>query len=200
MTASAWSPRAFCVQLGLDGWSDRSLFGYDEQTITWFAQLWPDAEADASTDPTIWISGIPLPINSFCELVVLIADATGHSRNQVAKVAQAAVTTREWHAHQIAQGGYGPPVTTLTAAPGQTACLIQNAATEQYLAVYYPEAYGGLGFADWTDNERHALRFVDSFAAQEAYLAVPRNCPLREDGQPNRPLAGNTVELVWVTK
>ena len=53
--------RNFREALWLPGWSDQSIWGYDEQMDTYFAQLWRDG--DVNDDPTVWISGCD-PIES----------------------------------------------------------------------------------------------------------------------------------------
>ncbi len=65
--------RNFREALCLPGWSDQSIWGYDEQMDTYFAQLWRDG--DVNDDPTVWISGCD-PIESCMHLAVQIASAT----------------------------------------------------------------------------------------------------------------------------
>ncbi len=65
--------RNFREALWLPGWSDQSIWGYDEQMDTFFAQLWRDD--DANDDPTVWISGCD-PIGTDLQLAELIASAT----------------------------------------------------------------------------------------------------------------------------
>jgi hypothetical protein len=52
---------SFIEPLWLPGWSQRSIWGYDEQMETYFAQLGRDD--DDGDEPTIWISGLQ-PITS----------------------------------------------------------------------------------------------------------------------------------------
>lgn len=66
--------RNFREAVWLPGWSDRSIWGYDEQMDTFFAQLWRDG--DPNDDPTVWISGCD-PIESGQRLATLIASVTG---------------------------------------------------------------------------------------------------------------------------
>lgn len=70
----------FCEALCLPGWSDRSIWGYDEQMDTYFAQLWRDG--DTNDDPTVWISGCD-PIGSRVQLADRIRSATGVDRAAV---------------------------------------------------------------------------------------------------------------------
>jgi hypothetical protein len=45
------------MALWLDGWDDRSIWGYDPQADGFFAQLWRNDEPDTLDDaPHIWIS------------------------------------------------------------------------------------------------------------------------------------------------
>lgn len=66
--------RNFREALWLPGWSDQSIWGYDEQMDTYFAQLWRDS--DTNDDPTVWISGCD-PIGTGLQLATLIASITG---------------------------------------------------------------------------------------------------------------------------
>lgn len=66
--------RNFREALCLPGWSDQSVWGYDEQMDTYFAQLWRDS--DTNDDPTVWISGVD-QIGTSRQLADLIASATG---------------------------------------------------------------------------------------------------------------------------
>ncbi|MCZ3390038.1 MAG: hypothetical protein LH645_13210 [Actinomycetia bacterium] len=66
--------RGFREALRLPGWSEQSIWGYDENIGTYFAQLWRDE--DRNDEPTIWISGCD-PIASGLELAAHIASATG---------------------------------------------------------------------------------------------------------------------------
>ena len=58
----------------------------------------------------------------------------------------------------------------------------------QFLSAYDPEALGGRGSARWTRDPAKALVFADPGAALDCWQQVPRNCPERPDGRPNRPL------------
>ena len=66
--------RNFREALCLPGWSDQSIWGYDEQMDTYFAQLWRDG--DNNDEPTVWISGCD-PIGTGLELATRIASITG---------------------------------------------------------------------------------------------------------------------------
>lgn len=45
------------IALWLDGWDDRSIWGYDPQADGFFAQLWRNDEPDTDDDtPHIWIT------------------------------------------------------------------------------------------------------------------------------------------------
>lgn len=66
--------RSFCEPLWLPGWSDRSIWGYDEPSGSYFAQLWLDEDAD--TDPTVWISGRHR-IRDSTQLAMMISTESG---------------------------------------------------------------------------------------------------------------------------
>jgi len=57
------------------------------------------------------------------------------------------------------------------------------------------EYAGGHGLATWTADKSEALAFGSYREAFEAWRAVPECCPLRDDGEPNRPLTAFTVEI-----
>lgn len=67
--------------LDLDGWSDLSVWGWDEQTGSLFAQLWHDRDdddSDADDAPEIWIT--PPAWEATADTAVLaqwIAEMTG---------------------------------------------------------------------------------------------------------------------------
>lgn len=70
----------------------------------------------------------------------------------------------------------------------------------QYLANYDPEAHGGLGDADWTQDLDKAMRFPDQIAAFRCWTSVPRRRPTRPDGQPNKPLTAFAIEVAPVNE
>lgn len=70
--------------------------------------------------------------------------------------------------------------------------------TERYLASYDVDAHDGQGSAQWTDSIEEALRFADGAAAMAAWRSQSTLRPLRDDGQPNRPLTTFTIEVVPV--
>lgn len=65
--------RNFCGALWLPGWSNQSIWGYDEQMDTFFARLWRDE--DTNDEPTVSISGCD-PIENGRQLAAHIASAT----------------------------------------------------------------------------------------------------------------------------
>lgn len=81
--------------LELDGWGDLSVWGWDSQTGTLFAQLWRDRPDDEDDDerPEIWIS--PPVWETTGQPAVLagwIAEATGSSVSAVLRaMAQSAL-------------------------------------------------------------------------------------------------------------
>lgn len=64
-----------------------------------------------------------------------------------------------------------------------------------YLKEYDPEAHNGRGSAIFTANIKDAATFTSFGQAFKAYRGVPRCRPLREDGEPNRPLTAFTVMI-----
>lgn len=67
-----------------------------------------------------------------------------------------------------------------------------------YLAAYDADAHDGRGLADWTDDLSRALKFDTPAEAMSYWRQQSRVRPLREDGEPNRPLTAYTVEIVPV--
>ena len=64
----------------------------------------------------------------------------------------------------------------------------------QYLETYDPDAYDGLGYATWTDDPDKAMRFDDAMSVLMFWRQQSSARPLRDDGEPNRPLTAYTVE------
>lgn len=64
------------------------------------------------------------------------------------------------------------------------------------LRAFDPEAFGGRGHADWTDNPAEALKFETSGEAWMLWRRRPFSRPVRPDGRPNRPLTAFTIEVV----
>jgi hypothetical protein len=69
----------FCEPLWLAGWSERSIWGYDQPMATFFAQLWQDDNFDE--DP-LWIGGFH-PVDSASGLAGLVAEATASPIDEV---------------------------------------------------------------------------------------------------------------------
>ncbi|HEY2302959.1 MAG TPA: hypothetical protein VGH66_13755 [Acidimicrobiales bacterium] len=72
MSSDWWSTPSPTWALGLEGWSQRSVFGWDEQVGTWWAQLWRDGSVALS--PEIWIADAG---GQLSELVRLVAGGAG---------------------------------------------------------------------------------------------------------------------------
>lgn len=70
----------------------------------------------------------------------------------------------------------------------------------KWLAEYDPERMRGFGWIQGTPLRDRALRFADLDAALACYRRSPAARPLREDGQPNRPLAAYTVSIERVER
>lgn len=58
---------------------------------------------------------------------------------------------------------------------------------------YDPDAHGGQGFVDVTEDEGEALEFSTAAAAWDCWKQQSTIRPYREDGKPNRPLTAITV-------
>jgi len=63
----------------------------------------------------------------------------------------------------------------------------------RYIKNFDVNAFGGDGWLTTTDYEPHAMHFEDARSALDFYRQVSTVKPLREDGQPNRPLTAFTV-------
>lgn len=64
-----------------------------------------------------------------------------------------------------------------------------------YLAAWDLEAYGGLGDASFTTDPNAAHVFPTAGMAWQTWRSTPSNRPLRDDGQPNRPLTAFTIAV-----
>jgi hypothetical protein len=71
--------------LFLDGWDERSTWGYDEGQASWFAQLWRNGLGEERGAPHTWITPGPVtpPIETLTELVTRIASATNASPAEI---------------------------------------------------------------------------------------------------------------------
>jgi hypothetical protein len=65
----------------------------------------------------------------------------------------------------------------------------------QYLAMYEPEAYDGMGSVVWTEDIGQAIKFDDLAQVFAVWKAVPKNRPKRPDGKWNRPLTAYHIEV-----
>jgi hypothetical protein len=63
----------------------------------------------------------------------------------------------------------------------------------QYLEAYDPNAMDGYGVVLWTPDAASAKRFDSLLDAFEFSRRIPQSRPLRDDGQPNRPLTAYTL-------
>jgi hypothetical protein len=78
--------------LPLDGYDDASIWGYDQQGVTYYAQL--RNESDSWDDPDIWLNGMN-PIGSPERLAEMIPARTGLTPAEVARAMAAAKTAPE---------------------------------------------------------------------------------------------------------
>ena len=79
--------------LPLDGYDNASVWGFDQQGATYYAQLWRN-ESDSWNDPDIWLSGMD-PIGSAQRLAEMIAARTGLTPAEVARALATAKTAPE---------------------------------------------------------------------------------------------------------
>jgi hypothetical protein len=97
-----------------------------------------------------------------------------------------------------------PPGLSARADEATTVALASAAVRGQvqygkYLEWSDPDAIDGLGDDQWTDNLAKAKRFLTFEAAMECWQAQSRVTPLRDDGEPNRPLTAYSVTVERVT-
>lgn len=64
-----------------------------------------------------------------------------------------------------------------------------------YLADFDFDAFGGLGFGEFTSDRAKAKRFKDAGEALKFWKTVSTVLPRRPDGEPNRPLTCLSVEI-----
>lgn len=64
-----------------------------------------------------------------------------------------------------------------------------------WLAHFDLDARDGIGEVTWTMNSEDALAFPTPGVALAAYRSTSKVRPLRDDGQPNRPLTAFTVSV-----
>jgi hypothetical protein len=79
--------------LALRGYDDASVWGYDSQMETYYAQLWRN-ESDSWNDPDIWLSGLR-PIPAAPALAEMISARTGVGTADVMRAMAAAKTAPE---------------------------------------------------------------------------------------------------------
>lgn len=65
---------------------------------------------------------------------------------------------------------------------------------------YDPDALGGLGAVDLTEDLQEARKFQTIVEVRNTWAAQSNVRPLRADGLPNRPLTAYTVEPVQVRR
>lgn len=79
--------------LALDGYDSASIWGYDELSATYFAQMWRNT-SDPWDDPDIWLAGLE-PISSAARLATMIAARTSASLAAVLRAMASARTAPE---------------------------------------------------------------------------------------------------------
>jgi hypothetical protein len=65
----------------------------------------------------------------------------------------------------------------------------------QYLESFDHDAFDGIGYGTFTDRVSHAKRFATASDALRFRNKQSTVKPLRQDGEPNRPLAALTVSI-----
>lgn len=65
----------------------------------------------------------------------------------------------------------------------------------QYLRSADVDAYDGRGIADFTRDAKQAMHFATYEAAVAFWQRQSTRRPLRDDGQPNRPLTAYHIEI-----
>lgn len=65
----------------------------------------------------------------------------------------------------------------------------------QFLRSFDFEANDGVGHGVFTRNVADAMEFETVRAATEFWQTSPKCRPLREDGEPNRPLTSSSIEI-----
>ncbi|SRR6266851_1092653 len=184
--------------LGLYGWDDRSIWGYDPPGGHYYAQLWRnDKPEDPGGNPDIWISSRDLATPQ--ALALVISTRTGRSLEAVERAMHLDAATpgleaamSEFAAEPAPAADGKVRILCLSLADGRTEGI---PAVGCYLAEYDPEANGGQGSAAWTPDAAEAMAFESGVAAMECYRAQPRTRPLRADGKPNRPLTAFMIGL-----
>lgn len=66
----------------------------------------------------------------------------------------------------------------------------------QYLVSFHFDTADGKGFGKFTADEKKAKRFRDMAEAMEFWKTQSKVRPVRQDGEPNRPLTASSVEIV----
>jgi len=64
-----------------------------------------------------------------------------------------------------------------------------------YLKSFDPDAYDGMGHAEWTPNRWEAMQFTKPFGALNTWRQQSTVRPFRSDGKPNRPLTAYSVVI-----
>lgn len=62
------------------------------------------------------------------------------------------------------------------------------------------EAYDGRGFGEFTKDIKKAKRFSSHAEFFSFYKTIPKCCPTRPDGLPNRPMSSCHWEIMFMEK
>lgn len=92
-------------------------------------------------------------------------------------------------------------VLALTTLKGSHVLQCYDGATGRflgYLTAFDPDAFDGRGYVNASANMRRALRFKSFGDAFECWKMQSDAVPLRDDGEPNRPLTAYTVQIARI--
>lgn len=79
---------------------------------------------------------------------------------------------------------------------GKVAGVMRRAVAGTFISAFDPDAHDGRGEASYTRNPRRAVTFDSPTEAMAYWQQTSTVRPLREDGEPNRPLTAISVALV----
>jgi len=79
----------------------------------------------------------------------------------------------------------------------QVYCVsVNDPKTHGWLRGFNIEAHKGRGSVQLTSRRECAMLFGDAEAVFRAYHSIPKSCPVRPDGKPNKPLTAFHFEIL----
>lgn len=81
-----------------------------------------------------------------------------------------------------------------------TRSLERGTPNGMFLESYDVEAYNGRGDAKWTYDMYRAMRFDNIVDAQQTWAKQSETRPLRDDGEPNKPLTAFTISIIPISQ